>query len=269
MSNWREREWRMPRKGDVVKDHEGNLGAVVKTTGSLTKRTVCVINYDETEVWTDEPAELFFPLDSEEAKQFHIERLKRKGLDIGSLCSFEDDVDVPLQIVHIEWSALRDVPLFWLRDLRKYEDNILKTPKENLIKPFSLNIPPVDVIFSTNESGLKYRLNINLIEKSVNGWAGSGSPWEFSTKEKAYKEVDIWKSRLRIRRFASVINANWELNFPCWTIVSNGKQFKLVPVSSYIGSPAYFPSALHAATCLISIPQDWESALSITYDPLY
>lgn len=269
MTKWREREWRIPRRGDIVRDHDGNLGLVISSTGTLTKRTISVTDVNGTETHTNEEAEAFFVINLDESKKFHIQRLEHKGLHIGALCSFNGNYDVPLEIIDIEWSALRGTPMFWLKDLREFNDNILKTPKERLIRAFSLNMPPVETIFSIHESNLKWRLDIGLVEKNREGWAGSGSPWEFSTKEKAYKEVGSWKSRLKIRRYASVINANWEIEFPCWTVVSNGEDFKLEQVAHFIGSPAYFSTALHAATCYKAIPNDWKEALTASQDPLF
>ena len=44
MSGWREKEWKLPRKGEVVKDPDGNLGWVLRSEGTLTKRILWIEN---------------------------------------------------------------------------------------------------------------------------------------------------------------------------------------------------------------------------------
>ena len=273
MSSWREKEWRIARKGEVVRDIEGNLGIVTGSLGTLTKRTLCVSNINGTEMYTNEDSEFFVVVDIAEAKKFHIKRLALKGLSEGVLCMFNDNEYIPLEIVYIEWSGLRDIPLFWLKDLREYEDNIFKTDNEQDLKVFDLNLPPIEQIYSCDVSGLKYRLDIKLIEVDNPGWAGSGSPWEFMTKDDALHEVEAWKCRLKIRRLSSVINAGWNLEFPAWSIDINPlnfEQFKIVKVDSLKGYPGYFKTASHAAACIKMIgTPDWYTALNASIDPLY
>ena len=101
----------------------------------------------------------------------------------------------------------------------------------------------------------------------------SGSPWEFSNKEDALQEVEIWKSRLRIRRIASVINADWKIQFPAWTIESIKKDNKILTrvkqVDSFNGSPCYFKTALLAANAINLVPEiDWYNSLILSQDHL-
>lgn len=274
MSGWREKEWRIPRKGDVVKDHDGNLGIVTGSLGTLTKRRLWVSNVNDTEIHTDEYAELFNIVELDVAKKFHIQRLDIKGFREGSLCMFKNSTEIPLEVIHIEWNSVRAIPILWLQDLRSYDDNILKTEHVESLSPFDLNFPPIDTIFSSEDSGLKWRLEVNLVEVERPGWAGSGSPWEFSSKEKALEEVENWKSRLQIRRVSSVINSSWNINFPCWTIElieREGKTLSRVKnVDSYNGFPGYFPTALHAATALKLLPlETWKRAFISSQDPLF
>ena len=264
----------MPRKGEVVKDHDGNLGIVTGSLGSLTKRRLWVSSISGTEIYSDEEAELFWVVSLDESKQFNLERLALKGLKTGALCSYNGNTDVPLEIVYIEWNGLRDIPLFWLKDLRKFTDNILKTDNETLITAFDLNIPPLESIISTDDSSLKWRLQINLIEVERPGWSGSGSVWEFKEKEYALNEIENWKSRLMIRRVASVINSNWDIQFPCWTIEvleeNDTILYRIKSIDTFTGVPAYFPTALHAATALKLLPIDtWKRAFITSHDPFF
>lgn len=274
MSEWREKEWRIPRKGEVVRDHDGNLGIVTGSLGTLTKRKLWVSNVNDTEIHTEEDAELFNVVGLDVAKNFHIQRLDKKGFREGSLCMFKNSTEIPLEVIHIEWNAARAIPILWLQDLRSYDDNILKTDNIESLSPFDLNFPPIDAIFSLEDSGLKWRLEINLVEVERPGWAGSGSPWEFSSKESALEEVENWKARLKIRRVSSVINSSWKIKFPCWTIEILEKDDKILSkvklIDSYSGFPAYFSTALHAATALKLLPlETWKRAFISSQDPLF
>lgn len=273
MSNWREKTWRIPRKGEVVRDNDGNLGIVTRSSGTLIKRQLWISNVNGTEIYTEEEAEHFYIVDLDIAKKFHLERLSIKGFKEGTICRLNDNDDVPLELIYIEWNAVRQIPILWLKDLREFEDNILKTDNESIISQFNLNMPSIDAIFSTEDSGLKWRLQVNLIEVDRSGWAGSGSPWEFSSKESALEEVENWKARLKIRRVASVVNSNWKVQFPCWTVELLEKDIMLArvkPVTVYSGAPVYFPTAAHAATALkmLSI-EDWQKSFVSSHDPLF
>lgn len=273
MSKWREKEWRIPRKGEVVKDTDGNLGIVTRSQGTFTQRSLYVSNVSGTEIYTNEPAEGFSVVELDVAKNFHIEKLALKGFSEGALCTLVND-DVPLEIIHIEWNPVRAVPVLWLKDLRKFDDNILKTDNEFILSTFDLNFPPIETIFSFSDSGLKWRLEVNLIEVNRPGWASVGSPWEFKEKQDALDEVENWKSRLKVRRVSSVINSNWKISFPCWTVdcLFQEKFFllRVKKIESSIGFPCYFPTALHAATALKIIPQeDWQKVFISSQDPLF
>lgn len=271
MSKWREKEWRIPRKGEVVKDTEGTLGIVTRTEGTLVKRNLWVSNVSGTEMYTDSPAELFNLADLHTSKQFHIDRLKLKGFHEGCICQFKDKDDIPLELIHIEWNSLYVTPCLWLKDLRSFEESIFKTEDENTLSPFDSSFPPLETILSNIDSGLKYRIDLKLIEVQKPGWSSCGSIWEFKEQESAINEIECWKSRLKIRRVASVINANWSIKFPCWSIdISQDLNFRVKKIESFNGSCAYFPSALHAAIALKNVPKsDWEKSFYTSQDSLF
>ena len=274
MSKWREKQWRIPYKDEVVRDSDGNIGIVTGSMGNLVKRRLWINNVNGTEIYSDADAELFMVVSLDESKKFNVDRLKALGFRENCLCSFRNNNDVPLELLHVEWNELAHAPLFVLRDLRKIDENIVKTNNECDLKPFDLNLPPLESFFSSVDSNLKYRLEINLVEISRDGWAGVGSPWEFMNSETAMNEVENWKSRLKIRRIMSVINANWEITFPCWTISmiikDQEKHLVVKTVDSLVGCTSYFPTALHAATALKLLPEDnWKKSLTISTDLLY
>lgn len=272
--DWKEKKWRIPKRHDVVKDPDGNLGVVTRSQGSLKKRQLWVSNVNGTEIYTEEDAEFFIHADPATSRNFHTERLKLKGFYIGSLCSFRNNENIPLEIVQLDWQPLRCIPFFWLKDLREFNGEMMKTDDESNLKPFDLNLPSTDVIFSPQDSGLKWRLEVNLVEVERPGWASSGSPWEFTEYNDAVNEVENWKSRLKVRRVSSVINGDWKITFPCWAIDIIEKENELLhrvkSVESFCGQPGYFKTALHASVAFKLLPIEvWKSALISSADPLF
>ena len=271
MGPWSEKEWRNPKRGEVVRDEDGNLGVVTLTQGDLNKRRLWVSNVSGTEIHTGAESEKFDLVDRHVTRKFHLERMSIKGLKEGALCSFNGNLDVPLEIMAIEWNGIKDIPLFCLRDMREVVDNIFKTYDENLIKVFDLNLPPLEGMFSKEDSGLKWRLQVDLVEVQNPGWSGCGSPWEFRRKEDALTELENWRSRLLIRRVASVINSDWKIQFPCWSIeMMNESSFRIKRVDALVALPVYFPSALHAATAIKLVPvEHWNRVFMDSYDEFY
>ena len=173
----------------------------------------------------------------------------------------------------MEWENLRGKIVVCMKSLREFEGEVMRTSDLTLISVLDENFPPIESIFSSHDSGLKYRLDVNLIEKATPSWTNCGSPWEFQSQEDAIKEVEAWKSRLKIRRVASVLNADWIPHCPCWTIDATRigeKVFTRVkPAETFEGSPGYFKTSYHAAIALTMIaPIDWERALFSSHDTL-
>lgn len=271
MSEWREREWRIARKGEVVRDLDGNIGKVTKTTGTLETRFLWVENLQGTEIYSGEDSRNFFVLPGEETTEFNLKKLDLLGFKNGALCSYQGNLNVPLEIVHLEWNLVRDKPFIGLKDLRKFNGEIMKTENLEVINPFDLVLPPLNGLSAPDDSGLRWRLEISLIDTRKDGWHTAGSPWEFSTKEDAISEMECWKSRLKIRRLASVINGDWKVEFPCWQVESitedNHPLFRVSIADKSTGNPGFFKTALHAATALKMLdPIDWERSFFSSQD---
>jgi hypothetical protein len=271
MSDWREKEWKLPRKGDVVKDPDGNLGRVLRSEGTLTKRNLWIVDLKDCEIYSNEPAEMFEVVDNIIASDFHKERYGLKGFKVGALCSYKQDSDIPLEILQLDWSFLRDKMILCLRDLREFNGVVMKTENDYNLEPFNQEYPPLDEIYSIENSGLKWRLDVFLAEKENEGWANCGSPWEFFSKEDAIKEVERWKARLSIRRVASVLSSHWKVSFPCWTveaiIVENEIQTRVKKINASSGAPGYFQTALHASTAMKMISlETWLKAYDFSQD---
>lgn len=271
MSNWREKEWKLPRKGDVVKDPDGNLGRVLRSEGTLTKRNLWIVDVKGTEIYSGEPAEMFEVVENSTASDFHIERYHIKGFKVGALCSYKQDSGIPLEILQLDWNFLRDKMIICLRDLRDFDGPIMKTENDSNLEPFLQEYPPIEEIVSSENTGLKWRLEVMLAEKENDGWSNNGSPWEFFNREDALKEVDKWKSRLLIRRVASVLSSHWKISFPCWTveaIIADDKiltRVKRIEASS--GAPGYFETSMHASLAMKMIsPEHWLKAYDFTQD---
>jgi hypothetical protein len=274
MSSWSEPEWKLPRKGDVVKGVEGIdgvIGRVVRSAGTMTDRNIWIEDVNGIEIFSDEPGEQFARVDKETTIKFQLERLRLKGFYVGALCSYKGNLEIPLEIVQMDWNFIRNKMEFCLKDLRKFELDPLKTDDEELLEIFDQYYPSIDNIYADKDNGLKYRLIVSLSEKDEIGWTTTGSPWEFMNKEDALLEVERWKSRLKVRRVASVLASDWKVEFPCWTIESTIKDndflLRVKKIESSTGAPGYFKTALHAAHALKIIDvNDWKNVFDFSQD---
>ena len=271
MSGWREKEWKLPRKGEVVKDPDGNLGWVLRSEGTLTKRILWIENVKGTEIYSGEPSEMFECVENQIASDFHKERYSLKGFHVGALCSYRNDSDIPLEILQLDWSFLRDKMIFCLKDLRNFNGEVMKTENDQNLSVFNHDYPPIENILSDSNNGMKYRLDVFLAEKTTEGWTNTGSPWEFIKQEDAINEIDSWKSRLMIRRVSSVLSSHWKISFPCWTVevtkIDEELFTRVKKVEASSGAPGYFQTALHAALAskMISL-QTWSKAYLFSQD---
>ena len=270
---WEEKERKVPNKGDIVKHIDGSIGIVIHSSGTLYNKLLTVEDYMGTEMYADEDANLFYVLDKDSFFDFHLKRFNHIGYKVGALCSFKNNLDIPLEIVKLEWNIMYSKMIFLLVDHREFKKEVMKTTNVKLLNVFDLNFPSIDNFFSDFDSGLPYRIDVNLVETSNTGWTICGSPWEFKTKEDAMAEYESWKSRMKIRRVSSVINAGWDTSFPSWTVettIIDGQPITRVKsVSCFTGAPAYFKSALHAALASKMIEANhWLSASSVTTDKL-
>lgn len=271
MREWREKEWRIPRRGEIVRDHDGNLGRVSHTKGTLRERKIWVENVNGTEIHSEVDSEDFQIVSLEETADFQLRRYELLGYRIGTICTFKGDSAVPLEIVQMNWNHVRYAMTFCLKDLRKFNSEIMRTDSESSIPLFPEEIVPVETIFSNSDSGLKWRLEVNLVEKNRDGWASCGSPWEFLTKEDALAEVESWRSRLKIRRVSSVLAGDWSVKFPCWGVdavmIDNIIFTRVKLLESLNGSPGYFRTAIHAARAMQIVPKsDWLNSLACNQD---
>ena len=270
---WEESERRVPRDRDIVKHIDGSIGIVKKTTGSLYKKFLTVDDFTGSEIYADEDANLFYVLDKQGFIDFHTKQYDYIGYRVGALCSFKKNFNIPLEIVKLEWNTMYSRMLFLVVDRREFNREVMKTTNSKLIELFDLNFPKPDNFFSDINTGLPFRIEVNLVETQNKGWTNCGSPWEFQTKESAMSEYESWKSRLKIRRAASIINTGWDFSFPAWTVdttIINGEILTRVKeVTCFTGAPAYFKSALHAAFATKIIQSiDWLLASSFTEDAL-
>ncbi len=267
---WLEKEWRLPRINDVVRDVNGSLGNVTRVEGSLETKFVWVENHDDNEIYSEEPARAFEIVDPSQASDYFREKFHRKGFRKGAVCSFRGNRDLPLEIVGLEWSPFNFRMQVYLKSLAHYESEVFVTRKHEQLEIFDLLYPGYENMFSLEDSGLKWRLEVNLVEKERESWGNVGSPWEFMRREDALSEVEAWKERLKVRRVASVINAGWSPRLPCWRVETDGERCKVKVVNSFSGAPAYFPTAMHAAFAMKMIPvETWKKSLFVSQDNLF
>lgn len=271
-------EWRNPRKGDVVRDLEGSLCLVVKSQGDLRRRKVWAVNESGVEVYTDADPEGFTFCTVEETRDFNLNFFRSKNLSEGKVCSVKGYENVPMFIEKLEWVPHYLKMRFWLKDLRKPFHDPLKTENYELLEPFELEMPEnFSQMLSENDSSLGCRINVNLAEIEGSGWTVSGSPLSFKDRETAEREVKQWFDRLRVRRLASVINADWKpkfdnknVNFYVRVTERDNVIFTYVDsTTEIVGVPAYFKSALHAGLASTYLPPEiWYSASNFTSDSI-
>lgn len=267
---WLEKEWRLPRKNDVVADENLVLGSVTRIEGSLDQKFIWVENSDGSEIHAEAPVALFEVVDIQVAKTFYLEKFKKQGYHKGAICTFRENENMPLEIVELDWSTLNFTLSIYLKSLVHFNGDVFVTRKPEKLKVFELYYPSPEAIFSALDSGLKWRLEVNLVEKEREAWGNVGSPWEFMNKEDALAEVESWKERLKIRRVMSVVNAGWKPQLPCWTIETEMDRLRIKKVETFLGSPGYFPTAIHAAFAMKMLSIDtWKKALFFSQDDIF
>lgn len=270
--SWKVPEWRVPRRGEVVKDINGSLGFVTDCTNDLRTRKLWISNSAGLEIYTDVKATDFSVASEDDSRIFHSARLESLGFKENRIYYVKESQ--PLILEKIEWHNGKMI--FLLRDVTKLEDNLLKTENHSILKRFDLEFPEeISAFFSDEDSALGFKVRLELIEKDASGWTNSGSPLAFSTLEIAKKEILSWVDRLKIRRIASIINAEWTPDFRTAHFyvkpdVKNGIcSCYISSTSEIIGEPAYFRSALHAAFAMTLLdPIVWCNANSYTQDKL-
>ena len=267
---WLERDWRTLRLNDVVIDEDGVKGHVTHVEGEIGNKLVTVQNLEGSEIHTLQGEKNFLVVEIPEAKEYFTERFSRLGFKKGAICQFQSNDSMPLEVLDFEWSTFDYKPRIYLKSLIHYTSEPLVTRKYQQLKIFDLEYPSIENIFSTLDSGLKWRLEVNLIEKERELWCNVGSPWEFMKKEDALAEVEAWKERLKIRRVASVLNAGWIPSMPAWVVDTDGKNCKVKKVVEFSGYAGYFRSAMHAALAMKILPlESWKKALFVSQDYIF
>jgi len=273
LTNWGKKEKSAIYVDEVVYDPDYKLGRVSYVTNVLGSKRIWIEDEFGNEIYENQEHKHFFKAPYEETNNFHIRRLAHKGYHVGTICAYRGDVNVPLEIIQMKWENMRRKMLYILYDLRKFEHTPLRSESETRLILPNLNLPDHDGIFTTINSGLKYRIDLQLLEVRDSDFINSGSIWEYSTQEDALRDIENIKARQKIRRVASVINADWKVSFPCWTIEiqqkDNDYQYRVIKVNTLSGYAGYFKTAYHAAYAMkILTPEDWIKSLSNSQDSL-
>jgi hypothetical protein len=254
---WTIREWRTAKRGEIVRHDSGVLGRVVDVRGIIGKKTLCVVDEKDSEIYTEEPAELFWVESQEVSREFHIRRFRAKRLGENQICSVEGAPHLPVMIEKLEWLTLYQKMRFWLRDMSSPEKDLIKTENERLLVPFDIGLPTeIGPYLDNTDSGLSWKI----VFETSGGWGSHGSPLKFSTEEIAKKFANSLAERAIIRRVASVISGTWKPDF------SNGEKKYIVMIRNgrcYVketidmcGSPAYFQTPMHAAFAIEVLGED-------------
>lgn len=266
--HWQEKGWRIPKRGEVVKDENNVKGIVTEANGILDKKMLWVNDVKGVELHSNSPAELFTIVSIEETRAFHLEMLCLKGYFPGAYCT-PTTSDIPLQIVSIEhlmWNAQKIV----LRDMRRYDLTTIEVNRTQVLKTSTDSVNPC-AIFDQTDSTLEWKIAFQLEHHEAKGGFNVGSPMSFSTEEEARFEIKRIYCRLKARRIASVMNGDWK-NETGWFVIARdhpilGYQIRLEKSIEMIGAPCYFKDALTAAIgSSYMTTEEWFLANSVSRD---
>ncbi len=268
------REERYPRTNDIVRCPEGQIGRIKTTVGSFNQRIVTVEDIHRVEIYTNQPVDSFTVVSTQVAKKFYMDQLALNGFIPGKICLLREDENFPMQIIEADYKIQKFTSHLWVKELLSFDQKIYKTLHENDITVVNIELPSYESFFSSIDSNLQYKLKLELVNKNSDGWLPCGSPFEFLTETDAKKEIESLKSRLMIRRVASVINGDWnpksaEEAFTIELKRKNGKILHRIALvetgtNAYIG---YFKTALLAALALNYLKvETWISASYFSQD---
>lgn len=261
---------------EIVHCPGGEFGRISSVGGTFAEKLVTVENESGEIIYENADASAFHVADIEISSKFQIRRYNLMGYTIGAMCMFKGNEDHPLEIKVMEWKPLRLQMMFITHDLLRPENPPIKTYNHRYIPLFiDESLVEGDAVFNPENTGLKYRLEMNLVEKeNVNGWTNAGSIFEFSTKERAMNEIEGIIARLKLRRISSVMGVHFKyFKYPGWTLTVdklNGELYiKLHKVYERGAWPCFFPTACHAAKAAkLVTPKEVSRALGYTIDYL-
>jgi hypothetical protein len=271
--DWTLREWRNPRKNDVVIDSLGQLGFVISTKSipNSIERNLWVENVDGEIVWENVSPKEFQLASHDQTRKFYLAYKERKGWKRGKVYCVANR-DHPLLLVDMEYDLVNQEMVYVFKDLTSSEEKFLKTMKEELIEKIEGDSQEAaEAAFLEDESSsLRYAIDVNIIDRGESfhkvGWSVSGGALKFGEIELAMAEIQRWVSRMKIRRVASVLSKTSNSSYAEVSITESGNLF-VRDFSGDSGQPAVFNSKISAGIAIATIPiETWRNALSNDID---
>jgi hypothetical protein len=264
--DWTIKEWRNPRKNDVVIDPLGEFGLVVLSKGDHIIRNLWVENIDGDITWENVPPKDFTLCTQKQTREFYLKYKEKKGWHRGKIYTVVDK-DYPLLLIDMEYDLYKQEMVYVFRDLSSPEKKFFKTLNESLLSfvegDFQL---AADAAFIEDDlCSLRYRIDLQLIDRGEafheKGWNVSGSSLLIAEQEQAQEEIDRWLARMKIRRVASVLS---KMPMGIISEVALSEQGELYAREStgYCGQPAIFNSKVAAGIAIATLPAEvWKKAL--------
>lgn len=264
--DWTIKEWRNPRKNDVVIDPMGEFGLVVRSKGDHIVRNLWIENLDGDITWEDVPPKDFSLCTQKQTREFYLKYKEKKGWHRGTVYTAAGK-DYPLLLIDMEYDLMNQEMVYVFRDLCSPEKKFFKTLKESLLSfiPGDFQAASSVAFLEDSSSSLRYRIDLQLIDRGeefhTNGWSVSGSSLSIAEQEQAQEEIDRWLGRMKIRRVASVLS-KMPLATPAEVALSEQGELFVREATGNCGQPAVFNSKVAAGIALSTLSHDtWKKVL--------
>ena len=270
--DWTLKEWRNPRKNDVVQDSEGQLGIVVRTKGDphTIYRNIWVESIDGELIWEDANPKDFELCSHRQTRDFYLLYKERKGWKVGTVFTITGK-DHPLLLVDMEYDLVNQEMVYVFKDLCSPTEKFFKTLKEHLISPIEGEFQDIasSAFIEDETSSLRYKLEVQLVdrgEKFHEGWSVSGSSIFFGEEELAREEIERWVAKMKVRRIASVLSKITPAS-ASHVVISDDGELYIREVEESCGQPAIFKSKVAAGIAIAVLSKEtWLLALENNID---
>ena len=194
-SDWTIREDRIPRKNDVVFDHDSVICLVTESAGEFGRKTLKLEDVNGKLVHQSAPASSVRIANSEHTKKFFEDHSKNTGWIRNRIYNVSG-ADYPMQLVELTYDTVKQKVLYMFRDMNVPEVKYVKTHDRSLVE----KIPDwlyecTEFPFSADDSSkLSNEILISIREnpRNENSWSVAGSSFAFPSRESALAEIDRW-----------------------------------------------------------------------------
>jgi hypothetical protein len=268
--DWTIKEWRNPRKNDVVIDTQGEVGIVTvthKTDGF--ERNLTIENIDGEVIYENVSPKSFSSCSHTQTREFFLQYKDKKGWKRGYVYKLVGK-DVPLLLIDMEYSFINQEMLYVFKNLSSSEKQYFKTSNEKLLEHLEVYQEIANSAFIEDDTcSLRYKAEFNLVDKGKGyheKWSVSGSAVHFGEIEVAQEEILRWVAKMKIRRLASVLS-KMPKGIEAEIAITEDNEIYAKPFSHMIGQPAIFNSLVSAGIAINSLNvETWKLALQSDID---